>query len=96
MFSYVYKPVTVQAVQYSSLQGDITSIVPSWLMKAIIDKRIYVSNSGTTILNKGVYQFPIEENDWIVFDPEVDAMWVLKDSDFKRLFEENNHDAKRS
>ncbi|QIG70505.1 hypothetical protein PP744_gp042 [Rhizobium phage RHph_N38] len=94
MFSYVYKPVPVQAVQYSTFKGDETAIVPAWLMKAILDRRIYVSNSGFTILVNGAQQIKIEDGDWIVFDPVVDEMWIHGNAEFQRRFERDNRDGK--
>ncbi|QIG76565.1 hypothetical protein EVC27_040 [Rhizobium phage RHph_I1_6] len=94
MFSYIYKPVQVQAVQYSTFKGDETAVIPAWLMKAILDRRIYVTNSGYTVLVSGPNQIKIEEGDWIVFDPFVDEMWIQEGEEFQRRFERDNRDGK--
>lgn len=49
MFKYRKKPVVIEAVQLSSLDGEHTQIVPRWLMEALTSGVVYADGEITKI-----------------------------------------------
>lgn len=65
MAKFRKKPVVIEAVQLSSLNGTETQIVPRWLMTAITDGTIYARGSETVVKTlEG--EHIAGEDDWII------------------------------
>lgn len=52
MFKYRKKPVVIEAIKLSTLNGDETQELPRWLFKAMQDKVIYERGGRTFVETK--------------------------------------------